>query len=85
MVGDVEAAVASEMKRIDLAGRVSPGARVAITAGSRGITDMVMVLRSIATEIKKIGAFPVIVPSMGSHGGATAEGQQEMLEELGGE
>lgn len=82
-VDDVGAAVASEMQRIDFAGRVSPGARVAITAGSRGITDMVAVLRSVASEIKKLGAFPVIIPSMGSHGGATAEGQKEMLEELG--
>ena len=82
-ITDIGAAVAQEMKRVDLTDRVSPGARVAVTAGSRGITDMIAVLRSICGELKKLGAHPVIVPSMGSHGGATAEGQEEMLKGLG--
>ncbi|MBE0584725.1 MAG: DUF2088 domain-containing protein [Desulfofustis sp.] len=71
------------MKRVDLASRMKPGAKVGITAGSRGITDMVALLQAIVDEIKKIGATPVIIPAMGSHGGATAEGQAEMLEGLG--
>jgi lactate racemase-like protein len=82
-IDDVAAAVASEMNRIGLAARIAPGVRVAITAGSRGINDMVAVLRATASEIKAIGADPIIVPSMGSHGGASAEGQESMLEGLG--
>jgi hypothetical protein len=82
-VADIDAALAEEMKRVGLAGRVKPGARIGITAGSRGITDMVAVLRGTANEVKKVGAEPIIIPSMGSHGGATAEGQTGMLEGLG--
>ena len=82
-VADVDATIAAEMKRVGLAGRIKPGARVAITAGSRGITDMIAVLRATVNEVKKVGATPIVVPSMGSHGGATAEGQTGMLEGLG--
>ena len=82
-VGSIEPVIAGEMKRVDLAGRIKPGSRVAITAGSRGITDMTEVLKAIIAEVKKVGGSPVIIPSMGSHGGATAEGQAEMLEGLG--
>ncbi len=82
-VGNTETVIADEMQRVDLAGRIKPGSRVAITAGSRGITDMIPVLKAIIAEVRKVGASPVIIPSMGSHGGATAEGQAEMLEGLG--
>ncbi len=82
-VADIQSLIAAEMKRVELSSRIRPGARVGITAGSRGITDMVAVLQAIVVEIKKIGAAPVIIPAMGSHGGATAEGQAEMLAGLG--
>lgn len=83
VVDDIAAVIAGEMKRVDLASRVKPGSRVGITAGSRGITDVVPVLQAIINEIHSLGTYPVIIPSMGSHGGATAEGQTEMLEGLG--
>lgn len=57
--------------------------RIAITAGSRGINNMPVILRTLVEELKKRGAKPFIVPAMGSHGGATAEGQREVLETLG--
>lgn len=59
--------------------RVKPGMRVAITAGSRGIRNVDEITRSIAAFVKSRGAIPFIVPAMGSHGGATAEGQTELL------
>jgi len=65
------------------ANRIKPGGTVAITAGSRGITDIVPILRSIADFVRKSGGSPFIVPSMGSHGGSTAAGQEEILRELG--
>ncbi len=82
-VANVDAAVAEEMKRAGLAGRIKRGSRVAVTAGSRGITDMIAVLRATVNEVKGVGAHPIIIPAMGSHGGATAEGQTEMLAGLG--
>ena len=61
------------------AGRVKPGMRIAITAGSRGISNNDLTTRTIADWVKSRGASPFIVPAMGSHGGATAEGQAEIL------
>jgi hypothetical protein len=57
--------------------------RIAITGGSRGISNLPLFLRLLADELKNNGAIPFIVPAMGSHGGATAEGQRELLERMG--
>ena len=57
--------------------------RVAITAGSRGITDLVPVLRAVAERLSARGCDPFLVPCMGSHGGATPEGQLQVLRSLG--
>lgn len=61
------------------AGRVKPGMRIAITAGSRGIANNDLTTKTIADWVKSRGARPFIVPAMGSHGGATAEGQAQIL------
>lgn len=53
--------------------------RIAITAGSRGIKDIDLILRTVIDLLKKAEAKPFIVPAMGSHGGATAEGQKEFI------
>lgn len=63
--------------------RVRPGMTVAVAAGSRGIHDKPAVVRAIGAWLRAAGAHPFVVPAMGSHGGATAEGQVEMLAELG--
>ncbi len=65
------------------ASKVKPGMRIAITAGSRGVANVALTTKCIADFVKKQGATPFIVPSMGSHGGATAEGQREILEGYG--
>jgi len=62
---------------------IKPGARIAITAGSRGIANIARVIRAIGEEVRALGGDPFVMPAMGSHGKATAEGQIEMLEELG--
>lgn len=59
------------------------GKRIAVTAGSRGIVGMVDTLQTIVTQLREWGADPFLVPAMGSHGGATAEGQMEVLNNLG--
>jgi len=57
--------------------------RIAITAGSRGIAQYPILLAALVGKLKGIGAFPFLVPAMGSHGGATAEGQLQILQSLG--
>ena len=82
-VEDVEAKVREEFEREEISSRVQSGMRVALTAGSRGVARIDVVLRSLVQVLKERGAEPFIVPAMGSHGGATAEGQVEVLESLG--
>lgn len=62
---------------------VKPGQRIAITAGSRGIGGFTQILAGIVEAIRTAGATPFLVPAMGSHGGAVAEGQEEILHRLG--
>ncbi|MBR2531612.1 MAG: DUF2088 domain-containing protein [Lachnospiraceae bacterium] len=63
--------------------RVQPGQRIAITAGSRGIDHMPKTLKRLAAWVRDLGGEPFIIPAMGSHGGATAEGQRAILAGLG--
>ncbi|NLV74305.1 MAG: DUF2088 domain-containing protein [Chloroflexi bacterium] len=62
---------------------LTEGSKIAITAGSRGITSMPEVLRAIVRVLRARAWQPFIFPAMGSHGGGTAEGQRGMLAELG--
>jgi hypothetical protein len=82
-VADVAAATAAALESLDLASRVRPGQTVALTAGSRGIANIVTVLRAAVAYLRRLGAEPFLVPAMGSHGGATAEGQRHVLESYG--
>jgi hypothetical protein len=82
-LADPSATVQAELQRIGLAERLSPGASVAITAGSRGIADIPLVLRCVANFVRQHGGQPFVVPAMGSHGGATVEGQRHVLAEYG--
>lgn len=63
--------------------RIGPGRRVAITAGSRGIDRIDLVTRATVDAVKALGGEPFVFPAMGSHGGATPEGQREVLATLG--
>ena len=56
---------------------------MAITAGSRGVANIQIITGVVVDELKKLGAQPFIFPSMGSHGGATAQGQLMVLEKYG--
>jgi hypothetical protein len=81
-VGDV-AATARQAVVERFAGSVAAGTTVAVGAGSRGLADRVAVLRGVVDGLRAIGAEPFLVPAMGSHGGATADGQRTVLAELG--
>ena len=82
-VEDVEEALREQCEREEIRSRIEPGMQVAITAGSRGISGIDNILRSLVQILKDAGAKPFIIPAMGSHGGATAEGQVEILSSLG--
>ncbi|MBQ3424982.1 MAG: DUF2088 domain-containing protein [Clostridia bacterium] len=76
---DIPGIIDGLLSQEKFASRVRPGMRIAITAGSRGIANSVLTTRCIADFCKKQGAHPFVVPAMGSHGGATAEGQRALL------
>jgi hypothetical protein len=82
-VQNIPTAISAEMQRLRLQSLIKRGESVAITAGSRGITDIVPILKTIVAEVKRVDGVPFIVPAMGSHGGATAEGQKDILEDYG--
>lgn len=63
--------------------QLPPGARIAVAVGSRGISNLPSIVRATVECLTAAGARPFIVPAMGSHGGATAEGQEGLLRELG--
>jgi hypothetical protein len=76
-VGDIPATVRAELQ--PLLDRVAPDDRVAITAGSRGIANIAAILRACGDLIREAGGDPFVMPAMGSHGGATADGQRDVL------
>jgi hypothetical protein len=82
-VADVAGELVAKLRAGGTLARVKAGDRVAITAGSRGITGLPLVLKTIASEIRAAGGEPFVFPAMGSHGGATAEGQRDMLAGMG--
>ncbi|HID57477.1 TPA: DUF2088 domain-containing protein [Candidatus Poribacteria bacterium] len=83
VVRDIPLRIRRELKRIGFNERIGSGDSIAITVGSRGIANMPLILKSLVAELKSIGAHPFILPAMGSHGGATAEGQKAVLEDYG--
>ena len=79
LVQDIPGTVKAELKKLSLEKRVKPGQRVAITAGSRGVANIAVILKAAVEHLKSLGTQPFIFPGMGSHGGATAEGQTALL------
>ena len=75
--------VEMQLAGLSLGSKVQPGETIAVTAGSRGITDIRHILQAAVSHFKQLGAKPFIVPAMGSHGGGTAEGQQRIIESYG--
>ncbi len=80
---DIPARINEQLAGPEFSDTVQPGQRIGITAGSRGIANMPLIVRILADWVKSKGATPVVIPAMGSHGGATAEGQLEMLMGMG--
>ncbi len=82
-IADVRRDVRQHLESFGVRQKIKSGNRVAITAGSRGIGGLVDLLSGISDAVKACGGEPFIVPAMGSHGGATPEGQTEILRRLG--
>ncbi|MHC1758979.1 MAG: lactate racemase domain-containing protein [Negativicutes bacterium] len=80
---DAVGTLRGELRKPEIAGRVKRNMVVAVAVGSRGVAEIQQLVRLIVEELKQLGARPFIVPAMGSHGGATAEGQIEVLASLG--
>jgi len=82
-VRDIAVCVREQMARPEIAAMIRPGMSVAITAGSRGIANISLILKEIVANVKERGGRPFLFPAMGSHGGATGEGQRRLLEGYG--
>ena len=82
-IDDLARAIREEFNRVRPQETIRPGQTVAVTAGSRGINNIAGILKCIVDELIRIQARPFIVPAMGSHGGATVEGQTSILAHYG--
>ncbi|HWO78536.1 MAG TPA: lactate racemase domain-containing protein [Bacillus sp. (in: firmicutes)] len=82
-IENVAEAVHEAINRARVLDRILPGDRVAIAVGSRGVADIPVLVRETVRAVRRAGGSPFIVPAMGSHGGATAEGQIDVLAQLG--
>jgi len=80
---DIESVLKTNLDIFGLKNKVNPGDSVAITAGSRGITNISTILKTLVNYLKDLQAKPFIIPAMGSHGGGTAEGQLQILKDYG--
>lgn len=82
-IADPRAEVCRRLLDAGLRRRISKGDRIAVTACSRGIGGFIELLSGIVAAVRVSGGEPFLIPAMGSHGGATAEGQAEVLRRLG--
>ena len=80
---NIPGVITKELDRPEIGGKIKPGQKIAITCGSRGINHNGVMARAIVDFVKSKGAEPFIVAAMGSHGGATAEGQLQILRDYG--
>jgi hypothetical protein len=80
---DVEGEIHRRLDAPDIARRIPRGGRVAVAVGSRGIAEIDTIAAAVVAALKRHGATPFVFPAMGSHGGATAAGQVEVLAALG--
>jgi hypothetical protein len=82
-VKDIPLEVSMQLRGLNIKYSIKKGDTVAITVGSRGIRNIDQIVKAIVDILRELGARPFIIPAMGSHGGATAEGQRDVLEHYG--
>ena len=76
---DIKKIIRDNFSKPEFKNTIKPGKRICITAGSRGLSNIVLITRTVVDCVKELGGEPFIIPAMGSHGGATAEGQRGIL------
>lgn len=79
LVEEIPELVKKELDTPQMRSRIQPGSSVAITCGSRGVANIAIITKAIVDFVKDCGGEPFVFPAMGSHGGATAEGQKQIL------
>jgi len=82
-IDDVAGSIRKAFRHITFKRRVMPGQRVAVAVGSRGIHGLPIIVNTVVSCLRERGLDPFIIPAMGSHGGAKAEGQSALLHDLG--
>lgn len=82
-IEDPAARIRQELSRCKISDKSESGQTVAVAVGSRGIHDLVIIVSTLIKYLKNLDLKPFVLPAMGSHGGATAEGQIQVLHELG--
>lgn len=82
-ITDLKQIITQEFARAEIKNTIKPGQRIAVAVGSRGIAGLQEIVTLMVANIKQLGGNPFIVPAMGSHGGATSEGQIRVLESYG--
>ncbi|MEK3981593.1 lactate racemase domain-containing protein [Psychrobacillus sp. FSL K6-2836] len=82
-ITNIKQAVDTEINRAEIKKIVKTGQRIALAVGSRGIYNLDAIVKQTIISLKELGADPFIIPAMGSHGGATSEGQKQVLEDYG--
>jgi len=82
-IDNISEKIIRELERIKFNEKIKPGMQIGITVGSRGIDNLDLIIKTVIQEVKKYGGSPLIIAAMGSHGGATVEGQLSILESYG--
>jgi len=82
-INNIPEIISKEFKKINLSQKIKPGMKIGITVGSRGINNLLLIIKVIIHEIQKRKGVPFILPAMGSHGDANIEGQRKILASYG--
>lgn len=82
-IDNVTGKVIQELEKINFGKKIKPGMQIGITVGSREINNLDLIIKTVIQEVKKCGGSPFIIAAMGSHGGATVEGQLSILASYG--
>jgi len=82
-INNIPKKIITELERVKFNDKIKPGMQIGITVGSRGIDNLDLTIKTVIQEVKKYGGSPCIIAAMGSHGGATVEGQLSILASYG--
>ena len=82
-IENISEEISKEFEKMRLSEKIKPDMQIGITVGSRGIKNIPLIIKCVIEEVRKRGGVPFILAAMGSHGGATAEGQKKVLKNYG--